>query len=439
MSNRKRIGIIGGGASGVLTAIHCWRRLGDDVEILIFEPESELGRGRAYSTRDTEYLLNVPAQKMSAFGDQPDGFVNWLKANHPETERSQHWPFVPRIYFGTYLQDCLTEVPAQNLEHVREKVSGLSSDDRNYLVQLESGSTVSVQYLIVATGYQSELVSSYLGKLRRLKDHVLQPTEVESWSPGRHSTHVVVIGSGLTALDAWRRLDPFPGVRITFLSRRGLLPLPHAQSAEGVDLPTLSGMSPLQVFQVLRSTQRSGAIPWSAISDQVRIQAQKIWTCWTDREKSQFLRHLKPYWEVIRHRIPATISEETRTATSDGRLQVLSGRIQEIKEASNQIQVSYRDRRTSAVHTLNADWLVLATGSSIQQGLIQGHELSGLRRCPYGFGYINDSAPRLWIVGPASKATFWEITAVPDIREQARTVADAIATDETAQQIESPR
>jgi uncharacterized NAD(P)/FAD-binding protein YdhS len=35
--------------------------------------------------------------------------------------------------------------------------------------------------------------------------------------------------------------------------------------------------------------------------------------------------------------------------------------------------------------------------------------------------------PRLYAIGPLTRGTFWEIVAVPDIRGQARRVAEAIA------------
>ena len=38
-------------------------------------------------------------------------------------------------------------------------------------------------------------------------------------------------------------------------------------------------------------------------------------------------------------------------------------------------------------------------------------------------------ADRLWALGPLTKANYWEIIAVPDIREQAAAVADDIAKE----------
>jgi uncharacterized NAD(P)/FAD-binding protein YdhS len=38
-------------------------------------------------------------------------------------------------------------------------------------------------------------------------------------------------------------------------------------------------------------------------------------------------------------------------------------------------------------------------------------------------------AERLWALGPLTKGRYWEIVAVPDIRDQAAAVAEDIATD----------
>ena len=68
-----RIAIIGGGASGALTALHLARALPvRSAELIVIEPAEEIGRGLAYSTDDPGHLLNVRAANMSAFADQPD-------------------------------------------------------------------------------------------------------------------------------------------------------------------------------------------------------------------------------------------------------------------------------------------------------------------------------------------------------------------------------
>jgi len=74
----KSIVIIGGGFSGVVTAINLIRLSHTPVQILIIDKGRTPGRGIAYSTRSAVHLLNVTARNMSALADQPNHFVEWL-------------------------------------------------------------------------------------------------------------------------------------------------------------------------------------------------------------------------------------------------------------------------------------------------------------------------------------------------------------------------
>jgi uncharacterized NAD(P)/FAD-binding protein YdhS len=427
---KKRIGIVGGGASGVLTAIQCWRKLGSGADLRVFEPAPSLGRGKAYGGEDAENILNVPAGKMSAYPDRPEDFAQWIARQHPEAQESRHWPFVPRRYFGDYLGSQLDGIPEGSLVHVRAKVVSVSAGYREYRLQLEDGAVHEVDYLVLATGYGQDLVPRLASYASRLRDRIVPAAAVEKLNPGRFSGHVLILGSGLTALDSWRRLRKDPKLTFTFLSRRGLLPEPHgAPGSASVELPTLAGMSPLQIFQVLRCIHRSQGGSWALIADQVRTQAQRIWSCWTDKEKARFVRHMKPYWEVIRHRMPKSVADELARDVSEGRVRILSGRVQELIEAADHLNVGYAPPRASSPQRLQAEWIILATGSSIGQELLERSSIPGVRGCPHGFGYINESAPRVWIAGPPSKSVYWEITAVPDIREQAASIAAEIAKD----------
>ena len=70
----RRFLIVGGGASGVMTAIGI-ARSNPHAHITIAEPRSLLGEGLAYSTRDSVHRLNVPTDKMSAIAELPEDFV----------------------------------------------------------------------------------------------------------------------------------------------------------------------------------------------------------------------------------------------------------------------------------------------------------------------------------------------------------------------------
>ena len=47
------------------------------MRVVLIERSGRFGPGVAYSTQDPQHLLNVPAQGMSAFCDEPSHFLEW--------------------------------------------------------------------------------------------------------------------------------------------------------------------------------------------------------------------------------------------------------------------------------------------------------------------------------------------------------------------------
>ena len=71
--------IVGGGASGTLTALALAGVPGLGPLTLV-DTGGAFARGVAYSTEEPVHLLNVPAGRMSAFPDQPSHLLAWLAA-----------------------------------------------------------------------------------------------------------------------------------------------------------------------------------------------------------------------------------------------------------------------------------------------------------------------------------------------------------------------
>src|SRR5580700_1467207 len=98
------IGIIGGGCSGALVAVHLLNSSQSTVRLI--EPRSDLARGLAYSTTCPGHLLNVPAGNMGALPACPSQFHEWLKVNgYPDAGPDF---FASRQEYGKYL-GCLLE------------------------------------------------------------------------------------------------------------------------------------------------------------------------------------------------------------------------------------------------------------------------------------------------------------------------------------------
>ncbi len=93
------ITIVGGAAAGVFAAVHLRRHKPDHVDRRV----GHSGTGAAYGTNDPTHLLNVPAQRMSAWPDDPDHFCRWLDERAVTSPES----FAAPLAYGRCLQEQL--------------------------------------------------------------------------------------------------------------------------------------------------------------------------------------------------------------------------------------------------------------------------------------------------------------------------------------------
>ena len=113
MSISHRIAVVGGGASGVLTAINLLATdTAHTLSVTIHEASGILGRGIAYGTRDPRHLLNVRARHMSAFPDVPSDLLDWAARTGRDVDPHG---FLPRMEYAAYLQDRLAAVADHRL------------------------------------------------------------------------------------------------------------------------------------------------------------------------------------------------------------------------------------------------------------------------------------------------------------------------------------
>ena len=96
--------------------------------------------------------------------------------------------------------------------------------------------------------------------------------------------------------------------------------------------------------------------------DGLRPHTQRLWTALPDAERRRFLRHLRPYWEVHRHRLAPPVAARLQAALAGGRLRVLAARLQGIElTAVDRLRVQGRLRSGGAMLTLDTDVLINCT------------------------------------------------------------------------------
>src|SRR5262245_15132865 len=76
------VAIVGGGFSGIMAAAHLLRGASERaaaLRVVVIERSAGFEAGAAYRTDSARHVLNVPCARMSAYPDDPEHFVRWLR------------------------------------------------------------------------------------------------------------------------------------------------------------------------------------------------------------------------------------------------------------------------------------------------------------------------------------------------------------------------
>lgn len=436
MASRPTVAVIGAGFSGLLTALHLLSAP-DGPQVRLIERRGTFGRGRAYETDNPDHLLNVRVANMSAFPDQPDHFVQWL--SHRDGWRATG-AFVTRGVYGDYLQSLLSEA-VQGAYGVGRLLLELDEavDARpvrgGWEIETAMGRTLSAEAVVLALGAPPPAPPAGASpELLASPRYVADPWSAEASADlGRH---VLLLGTGLTMVDfafAFSR-----GYRrFTAISRRGLVSQAHDVRPPAPGRTGLAG-SPAEVLREVRRSARGR--DWREAIDEARGSAREVWRAWSLDERRRFLRHLRPWWDIHRHRMAPSVARRVQEMRKDGELAVRAGTIERLDLVQDEVRVEWRARGTRKPQTLMVDAVVNCTGSSGELGPDGARLVAALlarklvRPDPCRLGLDVDAGSRplsakgavragLYAVGPLTRGAFWEMTAVPDIRSQAASVA----------------
>ncbi|RYG32779.1 MAG: FAD-dependent oxidoreductase, partial [Burkholderiales bacterium] len=189
-----------------------------------------------------------------------------------------------------------------------------------------------------------------------------------------------------------------------------------------------------------RVRERGAQIGWRNAVDELRSFTQAMWGNASEAERGRFLRHLRPWWDVHRHRLAPEVHARLMAVIERGQLEVIAGKTMGFDERPDGIAVQFRRRGAKASETLIAQRIVNCTGplgdlARTEEPLLQklaarGHIRPdaahlGIDVDNQGQTIAADGSPNgnLYALGPMTRGAFWEIVAVPDIRNQTWSVA----------------
>jgi uncharacterized NAD(P)/FAD-binding protein YdhS len=428
---RAPVAIIGGGFSGTILAAQLARR---GIRSILIDGSGRMGRGVAYSTTEPAHLLNVRAEGMSAWAGEADHF-----AKRFEGEGGDKRGFAERRLFGRYLGEILDEaVVSGNAEVVHQAAIRASRAGDGWRIELDGGEIVQAEALALAVGNQEPEPLSAFGaagnRFIRNPWGAEARTAVEELVETGQSA--LLVGTGLTMVDLVLSLESAGHRgRIVALSRRGLIPRSHADfdpaTAERSELPD---GDLLGLWRWLR--KRGGEVGWRAAIDSLRPHSQALWQSLDGEAQRRFLRHARPWWDVHRHRIAPEVARTLAQLIGEGRLEVLAGRIISARNTGDGLEVDFRRRGAGQPQTASFAYAFNCTGplhsiARTRDPLLRSlFDTGQIRADQLGVGLDVDdrsrAGGRAWALGPLTKGRYWEIIAVPDIREQAAAVADDI-------------
>lgn len=156
---------------------------------------------------------------------------------------------------------------------------------------------------------------------------------------------VLLLGTGLTMVDLALSLATrgHQG-EVRALSRRGLRPRAHAIAPE----PPLDPPSPAPraLSLMLRETRAaSRAADWRCVIDAWRPVTQTAWEESDDATRRRFLRHLRPWWDVHRHRLAPDVAATIEAQIADGALRVMAGRLMAVSQSGDGVRALGKPRR----------------------------------------------------------------------------------------------
>jgi uncharacterized NAD(P)/FAD-binding protein YdhS len=453
MSPQRTIVIVGAGFSGTMVAANLLRaQHWAATQIVLVERSGKVARGKAYAEREYPYLLNVPAGRMSADPSSPHDFLAFAQQRIPGATAED---FLPRALYGQYLEVTLLDAEVSAAPHVqfdrmRGDVCSLDPAASGYRLTLTDGRTLAADDVVLALGNPAptELPGTE-GLPHYIPDPWAQPLNF------RRGEKVLLVGNGLTMADVTLHAAAQSNEQIVLhsISRHGLVPpsqTAFAHTACKGDSATLlraASFSALTLFRAVRqladeTEQRSG--DWREAVTFVRNIAPALWQRLPAREKRRLLRHIRPYWDVHRHRLPQQTLARLKHLRERQKLHVHAGRLLRFESVNDQVLVTWRPRGDEKPQTMLVDRVVNCTGpdynlrrsrdpltrSLLAQGLaVPDPNNLGIRTGSYGalIDSHGRAATNLFYVGPMLRADHWEATAAHELRGHAEQLASYLA------------
>jgi len=184
------------------------------------------------------------------------------------------------------------------------------------------------------------------------------------------------------------------------------------------------------------------SLGWPGLMQLLRPHNNDMWQGLDLDQRRRFLRHLRPWWDIHRHRVAPQIGALIDAARARGQLSIIAGRIEIDRTTDEAVEVTIVRRGSDVRENRSFDRVVDCRGPRnevdvnltlhaqlVAKGLLRPDPLDQGFDVATGEALIGrDGTPsdRLFVLGPPTRGRYTEIVAIPDIRLQAAEVANGL-------------
>jgi uncharacterized NAD(P)/FAD-binding protein YdhS len=441
MQEKNKLVIIGDGFAAAVTAIHLLRK-GVAADSLTIIGAGSLGKGNAYGCVSPSFRLNIREDLPMVFSEDPLHFARWAEANIDDLEaKTSAGFFYRRADFGRYISELIAaEVGFDRIQRIASKASCLNqAHDGLWKLDTADGGLFYAEKVIIATGNSPPTwpcpIKTELGEQ-------VDPRLIENPWTGQYlaaiqpEEHVVLLGGGLTALDAIYALaaQGHRG-RIAIVGPRPLIPPTQAQWARQRQPNWPEKLSPAKLVRFMRQYLPSApttSTEWQCAWEELRPNLNAVWQQLTPHQRQSLFKRLGWAWSLYRFRAsPQTIKAYERLK-ANYQIQFVVGRAKQIECSRGAITVQLNNGQCT-----QADRIINCTGVGADlflEGLIAnsiaisdplGHAIS----VNISLNVIKPNLQawhNLWMLGPATMGSLGDVVAASAISKQAEGLAAQI-------------
>ena len=436
----KKVAIIGFGFCGIMVFGNILKKIStqkshNKIKFIIFEKDGEESLGAGFSNFNDNYILNVPAKRMSPFEESPNDFLDFLKENYPEIY-NKNGPdgFVPRNVYGHFLKKLRDDFfqLANDLKIDCELIQKAVIDiDEGFKIHTENAIFDADEVVLSSSFVQSKL--NYCLNDEKLISPLWSKNSINFHQKNNFKVDdkICIIGTGLSAVDVLVGLNAknFSG-KIYAISRRGNFPKAHFLPQNIIpnqvpinfidDSDTKTGIRniSLKFRKFLRDNKNTDL---RHLIDSIRSKTKSLWHNLDEKNKRIFLKKILPYWNIFRHRVPNSSLEIINKMIENNRLEIVKSSVKSIEKSDGKFIIKTNEK------TLNCDYVVNCLGFDFNiknYPLIQSMVKKNLLK--QDLILVQSNNAKVHLVGGLNIGRDFEITAVPDIRNDANSVAQKI-------------